>query len=443
MTHPLLTKLGLPPQISRACDLPEGIDGAAILAALTAALVELAPILDMNVAAEPVPGHVLRIVATAAKSLLADPSRLREAVYLTEQARADQTDSASLAHIRILALAQMGARAKLIAEIDRLLAQEPPDARLQEILHGFVRNRKMTGAIAQRAQNHGWLWGDIPQDLGQQVRLLQPSEKSIALAPKQIDFLYGLRNEGGLARADFSRRLLWGVAALQYIKFINHSTVGIRNNQPLGRPMSAEEVGVLALFNQIETVVLSPDLHPLEQARSEGRSIVIVDAHAGKTLVSNLGLMRLGLPITIVSAMTRQSIDPRNLNINTSGKDVQTTFLKLVKLIKNQQRLVRLSPDGGAGDVREFDLFGRTIKLGQGAAMLAYHGRAATFFASSRWDGVHFQLSFKPGPVAMESQPREDFDREFYEFYLGHLRQIVSGAPEDMGINGGFWRFLL
>lgn len=172
MTHSLLTKLGLPPQISQACDLPEGIDGAAILAALTAALVELAPILELSLAQEPLPGHVLRIVATAAKSLLVDPTLLREAVYLTEQARADQTDSAALAHIRILALAQMGARAKLIVEIDRLLAQEPPDARLQEVLHGFVRNRYMTGVIAQRAQNHGWLWGEIPNNLTMKIKSL-------------------------------------------------------------------------------------------------------------------------------------------------------------------------------------------------------------------------------------------------------------------------------
>ena len=195
MTHSLLTKLGLPPQISQACDLPEGIDGAAILAALTAAIVELAPILDMNVAPEPLPGHVLRIVATAAKSLLADPTLLREAVYLTEQARADQTDSAALAQIRILALAQMGARAKLIAEIDRLLAQEPPEAGLQEILRGFVRNRNMTRDIAPRVHNHGWLWGDIPTDLTMKIRSLQPDEIPSGVSQKFIDFVYNLRSD--------------------------------------------------------------------------------------------------------------------------------------------------------------------------------------------------------------------------------------------------------
>ena len=36
----------------------------------------------------------------------------------------------------------------------------------------------------------------------------------------------------------------------------------------------------------------------------------------------------------------------------------------------------------------------------------------------------------------------EVFERAFYDFYLGCLRQIVTGPPEDMAPNGGFWRFL-
>ena len=439
---PLITRLGLPPQITQNRDLPTGIDGTAIISALEAAIADLVPLLGLSPLRDLLPGQVLRIVVAAARSLLADPKLLREAVYLTEQAREDLTDNVFMAHIRILALAQLAEHSRLIAEINRLLALEPPDPQLRGILHDFVKKRNLFGAIEQRAQNHVWLWGEIPSNLTDRMKSLDPSEMPVKIAPRQIDFLCRLRKDRDLSHAEFTRRLLWGVAVFRYTAFISHCSTKIDAARDRGEAMSNDEVQVFALFNQIDSVIHPPDLSPLERARDEGRSIVIVEAHAGTSLLSNLGLPALGMPLSIVSASAKQSADPRNFNIATSGNYVQADFLKLVKLFKKEKRLVRLSPDGPAGDSLEFDLFDRTIALGQGAATLAFHGRAATFFCTSRWDGIHFQLGFKPGPVAGDFQQREDFERAFYDFYLGCLKDIVLGAPEDMAINGGFWRFL-
>lgn len=236
--------------------------------------------------------------------------------------------------------------------------------------------------------------------------------------------------------------MLWGKTSFEYLKFIRRLAREIGTKQAYGNPLSADEVSVLSLSNQVVTTIIPPDLTLLEQARDSGHSIVIVEAHAGTTMLSNLGIPRLGMPGSVITQGAERSADRKDFNINTSEKDVQMQLLKLTKLLKKQQRLVRLFPDGPAGDHLEFDLFGRSIKIGQGAALLAYHGRAATFFAASRWDGNHFQLYFRPGPTVLESEPREVFNTSFYEFYLDCLRRIVSGAPEDMGLDGGFWRFL-
>ena len=446
MTDPtpatFLARLGLLPDVIGNRNLPAGIDGTSIIAALEAAAADLAPAPGLTPSGDLHPGHVLRIVAGAAKALLADPERRHEAVYLTEQARADQTDSAALAHIRILALAQLGDRARLIAEVDRLLAQDPPDRRLQEILQQFATNHKLVAYIAARSANHTWLWGEMPATLRGYLSSLQPNNAALgSISQRLIDFTFEQRSDRQMTPEDFYRRLFWGARSFAYLKFLRHSTAHIHAEQKSGKPLSGADHKVLALFDEINSVVIAPDLRPLQQARDAGHSIVIADSHAGTSLVSNLGTAALNMPGSLISTKAGYSWDPRNFNIATSGPDVHTQFLKLTKLLKKEQRLVRIVPDGGEGALLDFELFGRPIKLGQGAASLAYHGRAAVFFVHSRWDGHHFNLSFKTGPVASPNQTRPAFDAAFYDFYLGCLREIVSGAPEDMGLNGGFWRF--
>ena len=442
MTAFPLTRLGLPAPITPAGALPEGIDGTAITAALHQAIDTLTADLRLDPARALLPGQALRIVAAAAKSLLESKIHLHEAVWLTEQAGPDLTDSAALAHIRLIALAQSGERILLIAEINRLLALEPVNLRLQEIVQNFVTARHLLGGIAPRASNHRWLWGEIPQDLGHFIRSLQPGPTLPGVAPKLMDFLGGLRTEVDQTTEEFRTRIGWGFSVQRYLMFINQSARMVRSTPPQGRALSSDEVKVMALFKQIDSVLLPPDLTLLEQARDAGLSLVILDAHAGVSLLSSLGQDRLDLPRTVISFRAEHSADPRNFNIATGSNDVQTQVLKLTKLLKKQQRLVRLAPDGAEGEPLTFELCGRTIKLGQGAAMLAYHGRAAMFFACSHWNGSAFQISFLPGPVATDAEPREVFERAFYDFYLGCLRQIVTGPPEDMAPNGGFWRLL-
>ena len=434
----LLPKLGLPPQVTQTSNLSEGIDGAAIIAALMAAIAEMQPVLGLSLDQDLHAGQVLRIVATAAKSLLGDPKRLREAVYLTEQARADQTDSAPLAHIRIVALLQLGERARLIAELDRLLAQEPPDARLQEILQAFVLRGNLAIAISQRAENHIWLWGKMPLDLSEYVRQLPLDDRLARSIPQRlIDFNFDSRKDRSLTRAEFDKRFHWGVATFHYLRYICHSTANIRKKQLSEKGLSGSEVKVLALFNQVDALIAAPDPTPLMMARDNGLSIVILEAHAGTSLLSGLRIGQLGMPSSTISNGINPSSNPLDFNINTLAADVPTRVLKLAKLIKNGKRLVRISPDGDIGEMIELDFFGRKIKLGRGAEMLAYHGRAAVFFVFSHWDGTQFQLRYQRGPVSTGFQPRETFEKLFYDFYLECLGQIVSGPPEDC-----FWRFL-
>jgi hypothetical protein len=439
---PLIAKLGLPAHVTQNRDLPEGIDGAAIVGALEAAIAEMVPLLGLCPERDPLPGQVLRIVATAAKSLLSNPMRLREAVYLTEQARPDQKDGAALAHIRILGLAKLGEGPLLMAEIARLTALEPPNPALRDVLKGFDARKTLKAAFQQRAENHRLVWGDIPDDLAAHVRSMPERGLSARVPDRLIDFLFKLRPEEERDRAGFIDRLAWGMEAYYYMIFIVKCALKLRPISEEGGVLTDEESRVFALFQQIPDFVCTPDLTPLHEARASGRNIVVVEAHAGMAMLNNLDIVKIGMPVSVIAQLEVPAKEHDHFNIAASGDDVQTRFLKLMKLLKRQQRLVLVFPDGAAGEVVELDLFGRPVKVGRGGAMLAYHGRAVTFFVNSRWDGMRFRLSLVPGPEATGDTPREVFEAEFHQFYLDRLKDIVMSAPEDMGVGGGFWQFL-
>jgi lauroyl/myristoyl acyltransferase len=88
-------------------------------------------------------------------------------------------------------------------------------------------------------------------------------------------------------------------------------------------------------------------------------------------------------------------------------------------------------------------VFGRPVKIGRGAAMLAYLGKAATYFATSQWAGSGFTFSLQPGPLASDYDSIEKFEDAFGTFYARCFEKIVLGPPEDMvPVPNMFWQSL-
>lgn len=414
---------------------PQGIDGAAIRGALKAALAGFA---DDNTLAD---GTRLRVLADAGRCLLHNPAHQQEAIHLTETAAPEWKDRPVMVHIRCLALWQPGMQEKVVAEILRLAEVARKNPQLHTVLSEVISHCRLHDLMPEQPPFHHLFWGDLPPDLGSKIASFSDDDgPTRVLSPHMRNNIYQCRRQGPSERDDFERRLAWGIKVNRYVRFITRAARDILRRSAENQPRSAEETQILDLFHQTKDFMILPDLSPLEKLRDKQKNIILVQAHAGMSLFTGLNLETLQMPQTMVSHTTVETADTRNFNIATSGPGAQIRFLKLVKLMKKEARIVRLIADGPAGGDRlDFDLLGRRVLIAQGAATLAYRGQAATFFTTSHWTGSKFRFDLIPGPVASKGISRQDFDAAFYDFYLGCLKDILTGPPEDMAPTGGFW----
>lgn len=179
----------------------------------------------------------------------------------------------------------------------------------------------------------------------------------------------------------------------------------------------------------------------LDAAVERGRSIVVVAAHAGFWVSAPLLAQRLGLPGTVISRTAGARQTDRNFNIGTLSANANLLILKLIKMMKRQQRIVYVVSDGTDGETCELSLLGKPVRIGKGAALIAHHGRAVIFFQRTYLVDQRIHIEYVRGPDGSLAKNGQEFEEEFLEFYIGELQKIILGNPENMapGAGAGFW----
>jgi lauroyl/myristoyl acyltransferase len=170
----------------------------------------------------------------------------------------------------------------------------------------------------------------------------------------------------------------------------------------------------------------------------------MASAHAGISVVHHAGLYpALPFPVSVIAQQTAPAGRAGDFNISTKDASANLEFMKLAKMMRKSPRLVRIFPDGPDGEGLPVSVFGRPGRIGRGAAMLSYLGKAATYFAEAHWTGDGFAFSLRAGPLATDYSDLASFERSFADFYVSCFERIVRGAPEDMMPNGGLWPVVL
>jgi len=414
---------------------PQGVDGTVIWKAIEAALAEIADKDDLSETLSN--GARLRVLANAGWRLAHNPAHQQEAIHLTETAAAEFKDSPALGHIRLLALSRIGAEPGLSHEIDRLITATEKNPRFQAILRDFLLARPQLWDSNQLT-HHKFLWGGATT-LTAQLDIFRQTKTIPADLHQILARLKSIRSEEEVADPEFTRRLVWGFLTSHYMRFLSFS---VRKIHTTGRTsdLTAEERHLLSLKDEMNDLI-TVDNSPIQKACESGRNVVILEAHAGFTIHRAPRLLTLGIPISNISTGASVIDTPMKFDIATAGPDVQLRFLKLIKLMKAGQRIVRIFPDGGEGDRKSLDLLGIPVTVGQGAETLTWRGKADIFFPTSRWTGSKFHTTFQAGPQASRYTSRSHFEQAMYKFYLAQWRNIILGPPEDMAPIGGFWRF--
>jgi hypothetical protein len=383
------------------------------------------------------PAQLYRVYEIAA-SRLVQQGRHDLTIWLAARVEPVQEIRGTLARLRLVALQKTGDLDALFAEMARLDTPSTPPPLRDQISQFRISHSDRLSVYDVLSEI-----GALPATAKDLLVHLNAGERAHYFNPRLSQLVHGMR--GAVEPHDeLHRRMAWGHRAEQCIKLVAHAAQTFLRQSRKSGFLTADQDRLIRLNADIATLARPVGIERLRAVHESGQSILFANAHAGLALMTGKPLMALEAPVTLIRAGTIRTEASGRVTHLATGADLQLEFARLVKRLRREQHIVHVFPDGlGGTDQLHFDLLGRRIALRQGAAMLAHHGSMATFFCGSRWNGDSIELQVIEGPKADRAMDRSEWDRLWYDFYLGCLRDIVQGAPEDMGGDGGFWASLL
>jgi hypothetical protein len=383
------------------------------------------------------PAQLYRVYEIAA-SRLVQQGRHDLTIWLAARVEPVQEIRGTLARLRLVALQKTGDLDALFAEMARLDTPSTPPPLRDQITQFRIVNSDRLSVYDVLSEI-----GAIPATAKDLLVHLNARADELYVNPRLSQLVHGMR--GAIEPYDdLHRRMAWGYRAGQCMKLVaNAAQTFLRQSRKSGF-LTADQDRLIGLHSDLATLARPVGIERLRAVYESGQSILFATAHAGLMLMTGNPLMALEAPVTLIRAgAIRTEASGRILHLAT-GENLQLEFARLVKRLHREQHIVHIFPDGlGGTDQLQFELLGRRIALRQGAATLAHHGSMATFFCRSVWTGDSVELHLIEGPKTDRTMDRSEWDRLWYDFYLGCLRDIVQGAPEDMGGEGGFWASLL
>ncbi|MEQ8797082.1 MAG: hypothetical protein RLT87_10265 [Gammaproteobacteria bacterium] len=339
----------------------------------------------------------------------------------------------SLAEMRFLALRRLGDQHATDRAIDELARTPGKSQRLEHVLF----SEKLKNPHKLTADDHR-RFGPIPRDFEEALRNLGDAESVDA---DQMQVCEGLIAHIGLVGKEaeaYRERFKWGIRSREYISYVHRVQRSIESRVSKNGDLTPKDRRLLRLGRQMRERVIAPDIaQTLQEPISQGRSIVLLQAHAGVNSFWQSLTSQTGLPEVFFAANARDASSSNR--IRTSG-GAEMAFAKLAKSIKKAAHLVRLYPDGLAGGDRVHAMVaGVDVTLGPGASVLAWYGNAATYFCETRWTtDLYLQHRLIPGPIADKNRDREQFEFELHGFYTQQLEKIAMESPESI-YKGGVW----
>lgn len=360
-----------------------------------------------------------------------------EVVFVGEVCRAEVLQSP-------VSYRQLGKMLRSLTRMDELKALASADlgpSPAPEMVNAQYQLRLNNG-VGPTVADYEREWGPVPGSLEMALADLRTEAAFTDDLDQLCHALMVARKERVLSKQEMLAKLAWGRAAGDFLFFLSRFRSAM-TRKGKNVTLSAAQKQIVALADEAERMFGAADLSAMHQRRDEGRSVLIAEKHAGSTAFNRRVLLSVGLPDTLIAGNSPTKLDTDGpIRLGLRG-DFRKDFMKLVKIVKKQQRMIRIFPDGPAGERWEMPFMGTKVSFGLGGPMLAWHSNAAVFTSGSTWRGGRLSMTISEGPVVDRSGPdggdREAFDQAFYTFYAAELEKVAMGPPEDIVCRGGIW----
>jgi len=127
----------------------------------------------------------------------------------------------------------------------------------------------------------------------------------------------------------------------------------------------------------------------------------------------------------------RESKDGSGFMLRGRRKPGEALFIALRAL--QDGGTVFMAPDGHRGkQSATFNVLGKTIQGGDGAAFLAHSSNCHTAWYTTHREGERFVPVVELGPQRAEREPFAEFKKRLHDFYCEKLEQTFTGNPRNI-----------
>ena len=348
--------------------------------------------------------------------------RSAEAIGFLEKAITPETRSPMTRSLYARALRYNGRHSEAADQYLQLVAQTP---------ERWATYRQAVGVLSQ-AGRHAEASKVFRDMISRRERNLAPSFETAlaelndkldtAVIPQaRMDWAWSLRRgQDDMDRAEWERRARWGLLSdLLIIDWLEC------------REQQAEEaMTLLADLNEADRI-----LEPLR-----GQGFVIATAHVGPLFSGPILLELCGVPSRWVASTP--SIADAHYAASVISTSHQTDAQVARACLKSLQAgyAVSIAVDGsskmGSPKIR-FE--GQDINYSPFAAQVAHRLRIPSLFYASRWENGRLAYQAERLPTAEPDEELGPFAARWRDAFLGHLRNHLAGAPENLRMAGGLW----
>ena len=385
----------------------------------------------------------IQVVLRAAQQLARQPRLHRETLFILDTGFPDLRDRPGFAATRLKCLIRSGRRADLVAEAMRLLSNPHLQRETLEKVLDIIGNIGFWPFLP--------LTPDLAPNLIREIdRFLSDPQKHYEDWVSKVSATLEIRNEivgpfGKIGRADWkedqsttSARLLWGLASTILMQNVDRGL----NYEPdpiLDRLWFDELLTSQQRRDKLQALYNVQDTGPMLAALANGQSVLVADFHVRVGLEMAKFLYSSQFPISGIARGWSGSGDSKDFGFSTTDPGTGAAVLKLAKEARRAPRIIYIFPDGPDGEQISRICLKKTVKIGRGAAALAYFGKTSVFFARSRWTGQQFQGRLVTGPSPADHSSLESYESVFADAVVDHMAQIIQSAPEDIG---SYWTHL-
>ena len=372
------------------------------------------------------PMDLMRWSLAAARILAASNRHWAEVLAVAATAPQPLHDRAGFALMRCNALRSLGDFDGLASELHRLalLAGQALDPRLIE----FAKRQGLNFAIhPENARDQllsrpipndpaAWYFDDHDIDVAPDWAANVDRYFQITGRAKDQAMLDRLYHAGQISMRD---NFLWRVESV--CRRVDMARFGL-----------ADAAAQLADLQERALDLVDGDMAPLQAELAAGRNVIVLRVHGGHR-IPNLLLTRCDARAVMIANTDYPKPGLETLVVG-NRQNAALAFVKLAKQMKRRRHVVLMMPDGGSGQATiqaPFD--GRLARVGLGGAVLAQVHPSTLIFARTTQSGRRFGLELTMGARIEPGEERADVERQFIDLFLGGMRQMLTGTPEDLG----------